>query len=1172
MRFPDNTLIGDLNDNYSAKTSGSLTSQQQSSVNENETSYDLLPVAINKPPIITLSISEASTPKIQQANTADASGKYMYLFPDGSVKVNLGVDITLSMQAQQPNVLNVENGIPKLIPATSDLTYLWRKDGLIIASYSSDSLQSRLTVSGSNIIFKNIQPEHAGVYTCEVSNDIGTVTSEPITLEVLNLDFDSYFYKNLVRNPYGIEGTDEWNSLSTNLTTKNISKIPSQEYSRPNRVDLFGYTVDMMHPRPYQIDTGVIKNLNMTSNLLGTNASYFTRTRYKLLEDENNYLVRAYQDIDVTDIQDLIKGSIYGVEGVRAFFSCYIGNAISNFVPTVELTDIATRGDTKSYIMSKPRISVENFLNSGPGLGSKESIYITLEEFNNETRLPSVVMDDSGNIKSLSDRIIIWDPWSESMGNYWNRQFYTNDIYKVGQSPGGAVDAVLFTAANFYPNEQERYTYGQYVQFNKRILERLNPNTTKVRITLNFETNDSRLRDYYYTSRGGGSDEPYEFMSWDLPYKRHSWNVQPGTWQETILGRQINLTKNKDKLYRDFLPTINEPRGMITAVNLSLIPILTQKPAETTDYTKKTLIVNNTIPKSTTTSGLTFSRPYDPNNLLGREIRAQFKMLSDDALRVNNNYQFEVRDQIELSFMGYNPSALGDKDFRLDVDSNNIFPFKRNSSIFVETTPTMLTSEAVLGQKLDFNNYLGYLHGNGKAPFNTPNVGNTTYNVPSFSGSIERVYDTHDMTIDKTSMEKRYQDSNKIRYPSSDNAATWNAKARYIVYLFASGSSLTPININRQFLQQINLKLQTYYLTIDFEDVNNKKVTLSRDLELYPGQGVGSIEIPHYVNGEGILICKFPSTLLFESGNQGGLGYSTYTGSFEYQGAPIDSVKVLYSNLGVGSTVDLKKNIHYRSNLKTIIEPVSKSIYYQDTPITQLNATEKLERPSYITQFTSEQLKAFTGSLYDFAFDQNKTVDENIYGDINKYYVNKSKLEIDQNKAFSSYDAFGSELTEMALAAQKAGFGRLTQTSDFIDEYGNNLGPYKTKTIQVPVTSGQSLLGSVGQPSYVNQTVSYVVVPKQANKPTHLGNIRNPLHQTSLVAVKSNQYETTTDRIGTPMYGNDINGVFYDVVYLPIQDSYNKSYTPTIVLASSDTTNANSGVTVNQANYESMNP
>jgi len=135
------------------------------------------------------------------------------------------------------------------------------------------------------------------------------------------------------------------------------------------------------------------------------------------------------------------------------------------------------------------------------------------------------------------------------------------------------------------------------------VLDRLNPNTTKVRVVMNFETADQRLFDNYLAVRGGSSDEPYEFTVSEQPYNKNSWIRTANQWQTSVLNQQINLSKNKDKSYKEFLPAANDPRGMITALNLSLIPILTQDKNTTKYYTNTTLTQNGT-PQSKVTTGL----------------------------------------------------------------------------------------------------------------------------------------------------------------------------------------------------------------------------------------------------------------------------------------------------------------------------------------------------------------------------------------------------------------------------------------------------------------------------------------------------------------------------------------------------------------------------------------
>ncbi len=916
----------------------------------------------------------------------------------------------------------------------------------------------------------------------------------------------------------------------------------------------------------------------MTDSLLSDKASYFTRSRYKLIKDGGSFLVRAYQDIDVTDLQALIKGGVYGIEGVRAFFSCYIGNATANFIPVKELALTSARGNVQNYVASKPRLSVENFLNSGPSFGPKELVYVSIEEFNNETRLPSRLLQSDNTIKTQTEKITLMDPWNKGVMNNWSKRAYVNDVYRVGQSPINGIDATLLTAQELYPNESTRFTYGQYAEFNKIVLERLNPNTTKVRITLNFESNDSRLLDYYYPVRGGGSDEPYEVESWEQPFKRHSWYKWNGTWDQSVLNLQLGDPKAKDKPYKEVLPTMNEPRGMITALNLSLIPILTQKPQETKYYTDITLKKNNTAPSTVNSGLLSFARPYDPNNLLGRELRAQFKMYSDNTVQLNESYQFNVDDRIELVFSSYDPSSIVAKNVDLAIDANDIFPFKRRDNIIVETTPTMRKDNAEqASQMFDFRNYLGYTYRQDLLIFTdeygkVPTGGKYGTAIPSATESIQRVFETHDMTIDGNQLFLRYGDASKIRTPKSENGniAEWKGKSRYLLYFVATGSGVptTDLLTGNQFLYQPNnrsldfeklsaTQLQSYYLTMDFEDPSNKRVTLSRDANLFPGEGSGSFDLEYSIDSSGVLVCRLPKSLLMSTATTlGGLKYPIYTGSISYTNEPTKCLDTLYANLGIGSKVSLPTNIAYRRNLKSVVKPIEDAIVYQ------LSGSSAL--PKLSTPFSTTILSNYSSSLVNYAYTRENPPSNTA---IEAFFADKSKIEIDLNKDFVSYELSGSALTQAILDAEAAGYTINVYGGSFINEYGVNLGPIQTKTIRVESTN------SFGSPTYTNQTVRYVTVPDQTDKPAHLNILRNPTSQLSLAVVKSTEYESSIDRVGTPNYGTDKNGAQYEVSYPPVQDSFRGTYkphiqtTPSVIDGTGTTT-----VTTTQAGYDTTNP
>lgn len=654
MRNLDGTLNGNLGDNNLVTFSGSLVNYVQSTINENETNYNLLSFNINKPPVITNTIGEASTPVILPYVMVNGTGNNMYHFSDGTVKVSEGVSINLKVTASQPNVLNIENGIPTIIPPKQGLSYRWRKDNRYITNSEIASIQSSLVLVEDTIIITNIQPIHGGTYVCEVSNDIGSILSEYITIEVYNLDIDSFFYRNLVVNPYGKDGVNNWNANTGDFTTKPFYIGTKADLYKPNRVDLFGYTPDMMVPRPYQIDSSVLKGLDMYKDLTAPGECYFTRGSYKYEKKGGKWLVNAYQDVDISALQELIKGGIYGVEGVRAVFSCYIGSALPAYYPNNRASVYLphTRTDEVNYNMKLPRLSLTNFESAGPSNGIDEKTTVTIEEYNGETRLASTVMaKESSNqytgggqlvtarnnqnyigyyhihtnkgymagathtsgyhdyllpingFGAQFDSITLQDPWSKRLGKY------TGQIYNTNKTSGQRLDAILFCADELWGNGNSEYskarsarpTYGQYIEFNKVAFDRLHRDTTKIRISITFEYMSSKWSETYEPFLES-SDEIYEIPFYSYPYG-HDLKTLPPTTDQLIFEKIKGTSRNSSKQIHEYLPKAGVPRGMVTGLNLSLIPISTYN-ANRANVNVTAILAKNNTPEGIISNGL----------------------------------------------------------------------------------------------------------------------------------------------------------------------------------------------------------------------------------------------------------------------------------------------------------------------------------------------------------------------------------------------------------------------------------------------------------------------------------------------------------------------------------------------------------------------------------------
>lgn len=588
MRYPNGTLIGDLDDNVSATTSSSLSIYKSSSIDENQTTYTLLPVIINEPPVITKTINEASNPSIlSYSELYYGSKRALYVHPDGNIKILAGESFQLIMEAEQPQTLNVENGKPVIKPANVGVNYIWRRDGTIVSPQNSFGLASQVVIENNILTINSVQPEHAGTYTCEALNDAGTTISEPLTLEILILDYNALFYTNLIKNPIGADGVSDWNSSNNLLKSKPLSRVNSTEFLKPNNIDIFGYTVDMMHPQPQQLSSPVLKGPDYNALMSNPKASYFTRDSLFFEKKGGSFLVKAYQDIDLTDVEGLIKGGVLGVQGVRAVFSCYIGSAIPQYIPTRNmLTEDFGRKSENYYDLKKPRLSRENILKAGSPANISETITVTLEEFDHGSQIASVVLDESSYRTTTVQQVQFTDPWKKRLPKY-NNPDYRELLLSV-------------TDELFLQNGLPVFTYGQYIEFNKVVLERLNKQTNKIRITMSFFTDDPRM---YELWKEGIDQSPIVFET--IQYQAPSIDNQfafGNIAQETVEGLLRKRPDNQNKQLRDILPVANDPRGMVTGLNLVLLPIFDDKTK--TDYLVKNLFRFNDA------SDLSITIPY----------------------------------------------------------------------------------------------------------------------------------------------------------------------------------------------------------------------------------------------------------------------------------------------------------------------------------------------------------------------------------------------------------------------------------------------------------------------------------------------------------------------------------------------------------------------------------
>lgn len=854
MRNSDGTLNGDSNDNISVKTSGSIVFLPTSSVDENLTNYDLIPVILNRPPIITINVPEGSKPQIKPSQLADASGQFLYRFPDGIVKVHIGATFTLNIGAVQPDVFNVENGIPTIKSPNQDLFFVWKHDEAVIRTRETPSLQSRTIVSGSAIRFERIQPDSAGTYVCEISNDIGGVQSEPIIIEVLNPDLDAFFYRNLVTNGNATRGVEGWTANNSDFVQRGLYKKEDVELKKPNRVDVFGYNVDTMHPRPYQIDTGLIKNVKYNEDFLRKGSGgYFSRDVYKFERAGGNFFVQAYQDIDLTEIQDIIRGSIYGIDGVRAVFSCYIGNAITQWIPTRNLVLPDSKTDPEKYFLGAPRISVENFLTAGPGQ-STDQVFVTIEEYDKESRLASTVVNPDGvTTTTLPTSVILRDPWDKRKTKYSGQKYYAEDIYKLGViSNGDWVDTTLFVADELYPDLNNRPTHGQYLEFNRVVLERLNPKTTKIRIAINFLTSDWRMYEHWDYELLG-SDRIFEHIGWEHPYKKNTFgpDKEKDEWIRSIADAS---PKYKDRPPNEKYTLAPPPRVAATGINLALLPIERLNRKAMDYYTTTALSVNNK-PVTATPSALDPNLTFDPLGVLDQVLFIAFSHNSP-ALKsfIDANLEKDHRLTIELTSRSKSETRT---PIRVTSTATSLFPFVKGKLTYVynenllefntkvEETETVIKTSKIRSLVTE-----------GASFRQLEYTAQVKMAVNSLKTQAAPAWTPFSSLIPTKDKRKKVEWKNNAKF-----------MLNYVVLPENNSTGVPTFNLD----VSAGTNYNSYFLVLDLEGEN--PVTLYRDSTLSSGRGEVEFKVKDYIiDTTGTLSFNLPPELLTTSIRDGGLG------------------------------------------------------------------------------------------------------------------------------------------------------------------------------------------------------------------------------------------------------------------------------------------------------------
>lgn len=500
-------LVVDLGDRISTGLSGSVGSlvANTSTIDENQTEYALYPFQLNDPPIITKSVFDASTPKIIPIQNWSPDQKAMYIDNEKVITITKGSRVVLGVEAQQPEVLNVNNGVPEVLPPTADLTYTWYRNGTFL---TSEAITEPAT--GSSYVIEPVDFVHAGTYTCTIQNDVGVTTTSAITLQVFNPNNTDglLFSTNRMQNPNITSGTDGWVGSVGGVEKREFSAGQSTvqsaidnailNFKKLNSTTNTGYIPQMLSPYPLNVKYNT--TIDPSTNTLFTHQSliqgqggFLTREPIVYPMADGKMEVVAYQDIDLTNTQDYISGKVWGVDGVKAYFSCYLGNAITRFLPVTDMVSKEQRETYEKYWHSAPRLTPENIVISGIPL-AEEELVVYIQEYKDAELLQSTIYDPITNVELATFAPSLKDPLTEAIeyvkaNNLANEPFYTQD--GLAYLPPNTIANIIARAyQKLYPTNEgkigEHYNYGQIAKQKELVISKMNSLTNKVRITLKF--------------------------------------------------------------------------------------------------------------------------------------------------------------------------------------------------------------------------------------------------------------------------------------------------------------------------------------------------------------------------------------------------------------------------------------------------------------------------------------------------------------------------------------------------------------------------------------------------------------------------------------------------------------------------------------------------------------
>jgi len=550
---------------------------QTSSLNEDLTVYTLYPGLPAEPPVILREIGSYFRP------IAEKKPNTYGIFVDENNTITTIVNQDLQLQIEAYSKIDIVNGQVTTKIGEDELKYVWKRDGVVLQN------TSRVTVDRNKINITEAKVLDSGTYTCEVTNDVGTTISDALTLTVQEPTSVAGLYENLVQNNNGAQQLQSWTEVSTKggeITTRTYvnnsnNTVITGNPAKDSKVRDYVYPdhfnqVDLDRELNQLNDVDEVATLQEAANrgatarsLLG-NLNYFTRTPITNYDQDGSKRVQLYQDIDVSDIQNYIRGAVGGVEGISIDFQCFVGNSISYFL-NKKLQLPPTPGnrvpvDTYGFQLQRPLPRLQENNAEFVEVRAEDYTKVYIEEYNGASLIKvHGPINDPYRSRAIKNTAVAADGRTYETGEltYENAPFNeqigrTNNLYSY------------FADNGIDPN---KHSLGQLIFLRQLQIPKLDENTNTIRVKIVFEHEGF---------------QQFEFDAPGDPVKRFNTNsilLMPSYTRDIATNKSSNqdFVVNNYKFKKaavpqnptpaDVFPLYGQPRHFATGFYLSASPI-----------------------------------------------------------------------------------------------------------------------------------------------------------------------------------------------------------------------------------------------------------------------------------------------------------------------------------------------------------------------------------------------------------------------------------------------------------------------------------------------------------------------------------------------------------------------------------------------------------------------